>query len=270
MRADSSRPRERSSSVNIGSIVRSLTVTPIEGLPEIHPGDDLAALIASAASRQGDALRDGDVLAVAQKIVSKAEGRIVHLADVVPSRRAREMAEEAGKDPRQIEVVLSETAEIVRWAHGVLISETRHGFVCANAGVDRSNAGAPETVILLPVDPDASAAKLRADLKTRTGASVAIVVTDTFGRAWREGHMNVAIGIAGLPALKRYMGLHDPDDYELRVTEIAVADEVAAASELVMGKLDRRPAAIVRGLIVTEPGETARDYVRPAERDLFR
>lgn len=251
-------------------IVRSLTVTPVEGLPEIKPGDDLGALIASAVAAQGDALRDGDVMAVAQKIVSKAEGRIVHLADVVPTARALEMAEEAGKDPRQIEVVLSETAQIVRWAHGVLISETRHGFVCANAGVDRSNAGAPDTVILLPIDPDASAAKLRADLRSRTGADVAIVVTDTFGRAWREGHMNVAIGIAGLPALKRYMGQHDPDDYELRVTEIAVADEVAAASELVMGKLDRRPAAIVRGLIVNEPPETARDYVRPAEKDLFR
>ena len=251
-------------------IVRSLTVTPVEGLPEIQPGDDLAALIASAVSAQGDALRDGDVLAVAQKIVSKSEGRIVHLPDVVPSARALEMAEETGKDPRQIEVVLSETAQIVRWAHGVLITETRHGFVCANAGVDRSNAGAPDTVILLPVDPDASAAKLRTDLRARTGANLAIVVTDTFGRAWREGHMNVAIGIAGLPALKRYMGQHDPDDYELHVTEIAVADEVAAASELVMGKLDRRPAAIVRGLVVTEPSETAREYVRPAEKDLFR
>lgn len=247
-----------------------MTVTPVEGLPEIHPGDDLAALIAAAVAAQGDALRDGDVLAVAQKIVSKAEGRIVRLADVVPSPRAILMAREVEKDPRQIEVVLSETATIVRWAHGVLISETRHGFVCANAGVDRSNAGAPDTVILLPLDPDASAAKLREELRARTGATVAVVVTDTFGRAWREGHMNVAIGIAGLPALKRYMGQHDPDDYELRVTEIAVADEVAAASELVMGKLDRRPAAIVRGLVVTEPAETARDYVRPAAKDLFR
>ena len=250
--------------------IAGIQIRPVEGLPEIKPGDDLAALIASAVAAQGDALHDGDVLAIAQKIVSKAEGRIVHLADVVPSRRALEMADEAGKDPRQIEVVLSETAKIVRWAHGVLISETRHGFVCANAGVDRSNAGAPETVILLPIDPDASAAKLRADLRSRTGATVAVVVTDTFGRAWREGHMNVAIGIAGLPALKRYMGQHDPDDYELRVTEIAVADEVAAATELVMGKLDRRPAAIVRGLVVNEPAETARDYVRPAEKDLFR
>jgi coenzyme F420-0:L-glutamate ligase/coenzyme F420-1:gamma-L-glutamate ligase len=180
------------------------------------------------------------------------------------------MAKEAGKDPRQLEVVLGETAKIVRWVHGVLISETRHGFVCANAGVDRSNAGAPDTVILLPVDPDASAARLRDAIRERTGAVVSVVVTDTFGRAWREGHMNVAIGIAGLPALKRYMGQVDPEGYELRVTEIAVADEVAAAAELVMGKLDRCPVAIVRGLRLDEPAETARDYVRPLEKDLFR
>ncbi len=251
-------------------IVSSLTVTSLNGLPEIHPGDDLAALIAAAVKAQGDALRDGDVLAVAQKIVSKAEGRIVHLTDVKPSARATQMADEAGKDARQMEVVLQETAKIVRWKGGVLISETRHGFVCANAGVDRSNAGAPDTVILLPIDPDASAARLRDALRAATGATVAIVVTDTFGRAWREGHMNVAIGIAGLPALRRYIGQYDPEGYELRVTEIAIADEVAAAAELVMGKLDRCPVAIVRGLITPEPSETARDYVRPAEKDLFR
>ena len=250
--------------------VPRLLVTGVHGLPEIRPGDDLARLIADAARAQGDALRHGDVLAVAQKVVSKSEGRIVRLADVTPSARAIEMASEAGKDPRQLEVVLSETAKIVRWAHGVLISETRHGFVCANAGVDRSNAGAPDTVILLPVDPDASASRLRDDITRIANATVAVVVTDTFGRAWREGHVNVAIGIAGLPALKRYVGQHDPDDYELRVTEIAVADEVAATTELVMGKLDRCPAAIVRGLVTHEPSETARDYVRPAEKDLFR
>lgn len=250
--------------------VPRLLVSGIHGLPEIRPGDDLARFITEAARSQGDALREGDVLAVAQKVVSKSEGRIVRLADVTPSAKAIEMAAEAGKDARQLEVVLGETAKIVRWAHGVLISETHHGFVCANAGVDRSNAGAPDTVILLPVDPDASAARLRADIKRLAGVSVAVVVTDTFGRAWREGHMNVAIGIAGLPALKRYVGQHDPDDYELRVTEIAIADEVAAASELVMGKLDRCPAAIVRGLVTHEPSETAREYVRPAEKDLFR
>jgi coenzyme F420-0:L-glutamate ligase / coenzyme F420-1:gamma-L-glutamate ligase len=250
--------------------VRRLVVTGVHGLPEIKPGDDLAMLIANAVRAEGEQLRDDDILAVAQKVVSKSEGRIVPLSDVVPGPRALEMARDSGKDARQLEVVLSESAKVVRWSHGVLISETHHGFVCANAGVDRSNAGAPDTVILLPVDPDASATRLRDAIREKTGATVAVVVTDTFGRAWREGHMNVAIGIAGLPALKRYVGQFDPEGYELRVTEIAVADEVAAAAELVMGKLDRCPAAIVRGFVLSEPAETARDYVRPAEKDLFR
>lgn len=250
--------------------VRRLVVTPVHGLPEIRPGDDLAMLVLRALRAQGEELREGDVVAIAQKVVSKSEGRIVHLPDVTPGAAALAMAKESGKDARQLEVVLSETAKIVRWAHGVLISETRHGFVCANAGVDRSNAGAPDTVILLPVDPDASATRLREALRENAGVSVGVVVTDTFGRAWREGHANVAIGIAGLPALKRYVGQFDPDGYELRVTEIALADEVAAAAELVMGKLDRCPVAVLRGLIVGEPAETARDYVRPAARDLFR
>ncbi len=250
--------------------VRHLVITAVHGLPEIRPGDDLARLIVRALRAQGDEIRDGDVLAVAQKVVSKSEGRIVHLPDVVPGERALGMAAESGKDARQLEVVLRETRSIVRWERGILISETHHGFVCANAGVDRSNAGAPDTVILLPVDPDASAARLRDAMREECGATVAVVVTDTFGRPWREGHTNVALGIAGLPALKRYVGQHDPDDYELRVTEIAVADEVAAATELVMGKLDRCPAAILRGLVFTEPAEKAREYVRPAEKDMFR
>jgi len=247
-----------------------LEIIGVHGLPEIHPKDDLARLISDAARAQGDGIRDGDVLAIAQKIVSKSEGRLVHLSDVVPGERAKAMAAESGKDARQLEVVLSESAKIVRWQRGVLITETRHGFVCANAGVDHSNAGAPDTVVLLPVDPDASAARLRDAFRARAGASVSIVITDTFGRAWREGHTNVAIGIAGLPALKRYIGQRDPEGYELRVTEIAIADEIAAAAELVMGKLDRCPVAIVRGLALSDHAETARDYVRPAEKDLFR
>jgi coenzyme F420-0:L-glutamate ligase/coenzyme F420-1:gamma-L-glutamate ligase len=247
-----------------------LVITAVDGLPEIRPGDDLATLVRDAARAQGEEIRDGDIIVVAQKIVSKSEGRIVRLADVVPGPRAREMAAQSGKDARQIEVVLSESVKIVRWERGILICETRHGFVCANAGVDRSNAGAPDTVVLLPVDPDTSASRLREAFRALTGATIAVVVTDTFGRAWREGHTNVAIGIAGLPALKRYVGQRDPEGYELRVTEIAVADEIAAAAELVMGKLDRCPAAIVRGFTLDEPAETAREYVRPAERDLFR
>jgi len=250
--------------------VTQLIVTAINGLPEILPGNDLAILIREAARAQGEAIRDGDIVVIAQKIVSKSEGRIVHLADVVPGERAREMAAEAGKDARQIEVVLGECAKIVRWERGILICETRHGFVCANAGVDRSNAGAPDTVVLLPVDPDASATRLRDAFRAATGATVSVVVTDTFGRAWREGHTNVAMGIAGLPALKRYVGQRDPEGYELRVTEIAVADEIAAAAELVMGKLDRCPVALVRGFTLDEPAATAQEYVRPADRDLFR
>ena len=242
----------------------------MHGLPEVRPRDDLVGLLASALATAGERLRDDDVLIVAQKVVSKSEGRVVHLPDVVPGPRALEMARESGKDPRQLEVVLSETKEIVRWERGVLISETRHGFVCANAGVDRSNAGAPDTVVLLPVDPDASAARIRGEIADRMGATVAVVITDTFGRAWREGHTNVAIGIAGLPALKRYIGQRDPEGYELRVTEIAVADEIAGAAELVMGKLDRCPVAVVRGLALEDSDETAREYVRPAARDLFR
>lgn len=239
-------------------------------MPEVRPKDDLVRLVQDALALDGERLRDGDVLVVAQKVVSKSEGRLVRLADVVPGERALAMAEESGKDARQLEVVLRETKQIIRWERGVLISETHHGFVCANAGVDRSNAGAPDTVVLLPVDPDASAARIRDEIAERAKVTVAVVITDTFGRAWREGHTNVAIGIAGLPALKRYVGQRDPEGYELRVTEIAVADEIAAAAELVMGKLDRCPVAIVRGLTFEDSDETAQEYIRPAARDMFR
>ena len=174
------------------------------------------------------------------------------------------------KDARVIQVVLDESKRILRWERGILITETHHGFVCANAGVDRSNAGAADTLILLPVDPDASAETLRRAFRERTGRTVAVVITDTFGRAWREGHVNVAIGIAGLPALERYMGQVDPEGYELRVTEMAIADEVAAASELVQRKLDRCPVAMVRGMEPSQLSEPATVYVRPPERDLFR
>ena len=247
-----------------------VSLIPIDGLPEIKPDDDLAAMLVGRVRSGGRAFAAGDVLAVAQKVVSKSEGRIRRLADVVPGAEAIRMAAESGKDARGLQVVLDETVRIVRWQRGVLIVETRHGFVCANAGVDHSNAGAPDTLILLPVDPDASAARIRERIMRETGVDVPVVITDTFGRAWREGHMNVAIGISGLPALRRYIGEFDPDGYELRVTEIAFADEIAAASELVMGKLDRRPAAIVRGLPLPEGSETARTYVRPHDKDMFR
>ncbi len=248
----------------------TVQLMPIDGLPEVRPGDDLATLLLAALEAAGERLQPGDVVALAQKIVSKSEGRLRRISAVVPGARALEMAAESGRDARLLEIVLGETRRIVRWSRGVLIVETHHGFVCANAGVDQSNAGAADTVVLLPVDPDASAARLRLALRAAAGIDVPVVVTDTFGRAWREGHLNVAIGISGLPALRRYAGSFDPEGYELKVTEIAVADEIAAASELVMGKLDRRPAALIRGLEHPEVGETAREYVRPAERDMFR
>ncbi len=250
--------------------MRRVCILPVAGLPEIRPGDDLARAILEAIAAAGERVEAGDVLVVAQKVVSKSEGRIRRLADIAPGPEALGMADESGKDPRQLQAILDETRRIVRWERGILIVETHHGFVCANAGVDRSNAGAADAVVLLPVDPDASAARLRRAVRETTGVDVAVVVTDTFGRAWREGHVNVAIGISGLPALQRYAGRVDPDGYELRVTEMAIGDEVAAASELVMGKLGRCPAAIVRGIERDPSDETARTYVRPAERDLFR
>ena len=249
----------------------NVTLIPIDGLPEIRPGDDLVGLLLGALAASSGAFEQGDVLALAQKVVSKAEGRIRRLSEVVPGPEAERMAAESGKDAKSLQAVLDETVRIVRWQRGVLIVETTHGFVCANAGVDHSNAGAPDTLILLPVDPDASAARIRERIKKETRVDVPVVITDTFGRAWREGHVNVAIGISGLPALRRYIGEFDPDGYEMRVTEIAIADEIAAATELVMGKLDRRPAAIVRGLPLPVDGsETAHTYVRPHDKDMFR
>jgi coenzyme F420-0:L-glutamate ligase / coenzyme F420-1:gamma-L-glutamate ligase len=239
-----------------------LNVTAVKGLPEIEPGADLARLIADATS-----LEDGDVVVVAQKVVSKAEGRIVHLADVDPSDRARAIA--AGEDARRIEVVLGESARIVRLRPPLVISQTRHGFVCASAGVDASNAPGPDTLVLLPVDPDASAAALRGSLRELTGRDVAVIVSDSFGRAWRQGTTDVAVGCAGLTPLVDLGGQRDRAGYDLHATVIAVADEIAGAAQLVMGKLDGIPVAVVRGLDVSGEG-TAADVVMPPERDLFR
>jgi coenzyme F420-0:L-glutamate ligase/coenzyme F420-1:gamma-L-glutamate ligase len=240
-----------------------IEILPVGGLPEIEAGADLAALIAGAF-----ALRDGDVVCVAHKVVSKAEGRVVSLADVEPSSRARELAGEEG-DPRRLEVILREATRVVRSRPPLVIAETRHGFVCASAGVDASNAPDAESVVLLPDDPDGSAARLRTALEERAGARLGVVVTDTFGRAWRRGIANVAIGAAGIEVLRDLRGQRDPAGYELGTTVIAVADEIAAAAELVMGKTDRVPVAIVRGLDVAGDG-SARDIVLPAELDLFR
>jgi coenzyme F420-0:L-glutamate ligase/coenzyme F420-1:gamma-L-glutamate ligase len=240
-----------------------IELAPLPGLPEITPGDDLAALLAAAATD----LRATDVLAVAHKVVSKAEGRVVALADVTPGERARALAADHGKDPRLVEVILSEAEELVRADRGRIICRTRHGFVCANAGVDASNAGAPDTLVLLPLDPDASARALRARL------GCAVVITDSFGRAWRQGQCEIAIGCAGLAPLRDYRGELDGDGREMHATHVAIADEAAAAADLARHKDSREPAVRVRGLepyVIDGDGPGAAALVRAAADDLFR
>lgn len=241
-------------------------VLPLRGIPELEEGDDLAAALAAAAERAGG-LEHGDVVVVAQKAVSKVEGRVVHLGTVVPSERARELA--GPGDARRVEVILGEAREVVRSRPPLVIAETRHGFVCASAGVDASNAKGPDTLVLLPLDPDASADALRSRLRALTGVEVGVVVSDSFGRAWRRGTTDVALGVAGITPLLRLSGERDSAGYELHATEIAVADEIAGAAELVMGKTAGIPAAIVRGLRLQGEGRGA-DLVMPRERDLFR
>jgi coenzyme F420-0:L-glutamate ligase/coenzyme F420-1:gamma-L-glutamate ligase len=242
----------------------TLTATAVPGLPEVREGDDLAALIAARAES-----RSGDVLVVAHKVVSKAEGRVVRLADVTPGAQAVALAAQLGKDPAQMEVVLRETAEIVRAERGVIVSRTHHGFVCANAGVDASNAAAHGELVLLPADPDASARALRAALPGRP----AVVITDSFGRAWRHGQVDVAIGIAGLAPLEDWRGRDDARGRELSATWIAVADEAAAAADLVRTKDGGLPAVILRGLerhVTPDDGPGARGLLRSRAEDLFR
>ena len=241
-----------------------LEAWPLPGLPEIRPGEDLAAVLAAA----GDTLRAGDVLVVAHKIVSKAEGAIVSLDGVIVSDRARELAAGTDKDPRHVQAVLDQSAELVRAERGVLIARTHHGFVCANAGVDASNAPAPDTLVCLPRDPDASARALRAALPGRP----AVVVADSFGRAWRNGQVEVAIGVAGLRPLEDWRGRTDSVGRQLRATWIAVADEAAAAADLVRDKDSREPAVVVRGLdrhVTDEDGPGAAALLRPVAEDLF-
>jgi coenzyme F420-0:L-glutamate ligase/coenzyme F420-1:gamma-L-glutamate ligase len=244
-------------------VIGEVRVIPLGGIPELEVGDDLGALVVAASA----GFEDDDVLVVAQKAVSKIEGRIVHLSDVSPSERARELA--ADTDPRRLEVILRESREVLRTRPPLVIAETRHGFVCASAGVDASNAKGPDTLVLLPVDPDASAARLRDRIGELTGAEVGVIVADSFGRAWRRGTTDVALGVAGLVAVLDLDGQRDPAGYELHATQIAVADEIAGAAQLVMGKLDGVPAAIVRGLHVRGDGRGS-DLVMPRERDLFR
>ena len=251
-----------------------MTVMALAGIPEIRPGDDLAGLIIDSVAANEEAIVDGDVLVVAQKIVSKAEGRYVDLAKVTPSKEAISLAQQVDKDPRLVELILSCSAEIVRFRPGVLIVANGHGLVLANAGIDTSNLdpqrGETE-VLLLPEDPDRSAAELLDELSRRTGASIGVVINDSLGRAWRNGTVGVAIGTSGVVALADLRGRPDRRGRELRVTEVGLADEIAAAASAVMGQADEgRPVVIVRGLSEAAGHGTARDLVRARELDLFR
>jgi coenzyme F420-0:L-glutamate ligase / coenzyme F420-1:gamma-L-glutamate ligase len=246
--------------------VRGLEILPFEGIPEVRTGDDLAVLIGGASKD----LRAGDVVVVTHKIVSKAEGRLVDLRAVEPSAFAKAFAARYGKDPRQIEVVLRESRRIVRMDRGIIISETYHGLVCANAGVDASNVPGEDAVCLLPVDPDASAERLRAALADRTGSDLVVIVSDSFGRPWRDGITNVAIGVSGMRPLADYRGETDPHGFPLEASVLAVADELAAAAELVMGKTAGIPVAIVRGYSYEPGAGTGRVLIMPPERDMFR
>jgi coenzyme F420-0:L-glutamate ligase / coenzyme F420-1:gamma-L-glutamate ligase len=247
--------------------VRSLEIRPVRGIPEVRAGDDLPDLIARAA---GEDLRAGDILVVTHKIVSKAEGRLVDLRVVAPPAPERAFPPRYGRDPRQIEVVLRESRRVVRMDRGLIIAETHHGFVCANAGVDASNVPGDDTVCLLPVDPDASAKRLREALTARTGSDLAVIISDSFGRPWREGITNVAIGVAGMKPLADYRGRRDPYGYPLEASILAVADELAAAAELVMGKTEAIPAATIRNYPYKSAPGTASDLLMAPERDLFR
>ncbi len=255
--------------VGWGAMTPRYEVIGVVGLPEIRRGDDLGRLIVEGAAAQATPIRDGDLLVVTQKVVSKAEGRVVRLADITASLAALAMARELGRDPRLLELILRETRRIVRMDKGVLIVETRHGWVCANAGVDQSNVDL-DCASLLPEDPDRSAQGLREGIRQLTGIDMPVIISDTFGRPWREGLTNVAIGIAGLQPIQSYLGDRDPAGHRLQATLLATADELAGAAEPVMGKLNRIPAAFIRGLAFERGEETSKGLLRDPSRDLFR
>lgn len=250
-----------------------LTLTALPGIPLISPGDDLAALLAAAMRRAEVSSENGDILVVAQKAVSKAEGRFVDLADVVPSPRAAALAAEVGKDARLIEVILAESSEVIRHRKDVLIVAHRLGFVMANAGVDRSNVahGHGERVLLLPRDPDASAAALKAKIDGEFGVNFGVIINDSVGRAWRNGVVGLALGAAGVPSLRNLIGVPDLFGRKMQVTEVAIADDIAAAASLLMGEAaEGLPAVHVRGLACDAPAVPAAALLRPKEMDLFR
>lgn len=246
----------------------AIRIFPLLGLPEIAPGDNIGLLIADAARKETH-IEEGDVFVVAQKVVSKAEGRVVRLETVHPSERAIKWAATYHKDARVIELVLQEAARIVKMERGVIIAETRHGFVCANAGVDCSNT-ARGTATLLPDDPDRSAHKLQERLAKEFGVPVAIIISDSFGRPWREGIVNVALGVAGISPMIDYRGMRDANGNTLQMTVVARADELASAAELVMGKADRVPVALIQGVAAKDDSGSGRDLIRTAKNDLFR
>jgi coenzyme F420-0:L-glutamate ligase/coenzyme F420-1:gamma-L-glutamate ligase len=247
-----------------------LRVIGLPGIPIVTPGMDLAALIQQAATAASLPLQAGDILVVTQKVVSKAEGHLIVLQDITPSPLAQNFARQWEKDPRHVEVVLQQSRRIVKMDRGVLITETHHGFICANAGVDQSNIEGEEVVAVLPPDPDASARAIRQALRERLGFDVAVIISDTFGRPWRHGLVNIAIGLSGIEAIKDYTGQLDAQGYELRVTALAIADELAAAAELVMNKLDNVPVAVIRGYEYPHGEGSLAQLLRAAERDLFR
>jgi coenzyme F420-0:L-glutamate ligase/coenzyme F420-1:gamma-L-glutamate ligase len=249
--------------------IPEIKVLGVPGLPEVVAGDDIGALIVLAARDAHLKVLDRDTFVVAQKVISKAEGRLISLEAIEPSPRALEWAEAYDRDPRMVEVVLRESKRIVRMERGILISETRHGFVCANAGVDASNVE-EGTALLLPEDPDASARRILKILEASFGVRLSVIISDTFGRAWREGLVNVAIGVAGLAPLIDYRGVTDSHGRPLRVTVIAIADEIASAAELVMKKKDGVPVAIIRGLDWDAREASARELIRAPQFDLFR
>ena len=247
-----------------------IQITPIRISNEIVLHNNLSVTILDAIDRNQIEIQNGDILAVTHKIVSKAEGRVVELDSIKPSTKAISMAKEHDKDPRIMELILKESSQILRAKDGIIISETRHGFVCANAGVDQSNVKG-DTAVLLPLAPDESADRIRHAVKKKVGKEVAVIITDTFGRTFRNGQTNVAIGIAGINPIKSYIGTYDMYGRKLRVTEIAVADEIASASELVMGKAEGTPVAIIRGYDFEKASKASiKSLIRAKNRDLFR
>ena len=247
-----------------------ISIIPVRGIPDIRKEAPLGRFIVDKLKEQGDGFQLGDIAVVSQKIVSKAEGMVVPLSNVRPSDFAKTIAKESGKDPRQVEVILGETKKIIRMKGGHLITETKHGFICANAGVDQSNVGNGDSVTLLPRNSDASADTIRKTIHQITGRTVPVIITDTFGRAWRMGQVNFAIGISGLKPIHDYRGTRDMYMRTLQVTEIAIADELACAAELVMNKADRVPVAIIRGYKAPMGHGRAKELLRPEEFDLFR